>query len=229
MTKKHTLLLAALFSFGAMSAEVKDYSLKIGEFTELTVVDGINVVYRCDAARAGEAEFTCEPDMSSDISFQCNNHKLKIELTGEQPYRGLPTVTVYSSAITKVSNWGDSTITVGPVNPSADFTAEVIGNGSVVARDVRATKAEAAIKSGNGHIFITGKAQTVKLVNCGTGAVEAGGLEGMKVKVNMLGTGSVDCNATEELTVTGAGGKVYYRGAPKIKNRTVGVKIIPMD
>ncbi len=227
--KKHALLLAALFSFVAMSAEVKDYSLKIGEFTELTVVDGINVVYRCDSARAGEAEFTCEPDMSSDISFQSNNHKLKIELTGEQPLRGLPTVTVYSSAITKVSNWGDSTITVEAINPSADFTAEVIGNGSVVARDVHATKAEAAIKSGNGRIFITGKAQTVKLINCGTGAVEAGGLEGLKVKVNMLGTGSVDCNAAEELTVTGAGGKVYYRGAPKIKNRTVGVKIIPMD
>ena len=79
--------------------------------------------------------------------------------------------------------------------------------------------------------MLRGKAARVKLNNIGTGPIEAGALKGKEVKCWVLGTGNIDCNASESLSIVGAGsGTVYYTGDPKtVTNRTIGVKAVAMD
>ncbi len=208
-------------------AQTKDYCLKVGEFTEFTVADNVNVVYKASTDSAGYATFTAPASITSAFTFSNNKNKLKIELIHDQPIPVVPTVTIYSMALTKVTNWGDSTITIARSNPGAELKAKVIGNGEIVMKDVHSTKIEAAVETGNGHLFLSGKAQSAKYTNMGTGSIEAAQLEAAKVKAVMLGTGDIDCWVTESLSVVGTGsGHVYYKGNPEsVKNRGLGVKV----
>lgn len=229
--KYSVALFALLVSFMVSRAETKIYSVNVGDFNEMTVVDGINVNYRSVPDSVGIVVYECEPERTSMLMFSNDKYRLKIQLSSdvEKP-KSLPTITVYSDCLTKVSNWGDSTVIVETVAPGAAFKAKVIGNGILIARNVRATQVDASVETGSGRVFISGKAQSAKLSNTGTGAVEAGSLEAVKVNCKLFGTGSIDCNASENLVVMGASsGSVYYRGTPKVKNRSIGVKVIPMD
>lgn len=212
------------------NAQNNDYLLKIGDFNQLTVAANITVDYRCVPDSAGLAIFSASPTVAHAITFTNKNNKLKIEVLSDDPIvEPLPVVTVYSLSLLEASNWGDSTLTVATNNPGAKFKANVIGNGNIVANGVWATQVEASVKAGNGHVFLTGKAQSAKFTIMSVGAIEALNLEAINVKCAMVGTGSIDCNASETLSITGMGsGKVFYTGNPTVKNHTVGVKIVKM-
>ena len=108
----------------------------------------------------------------------------------------------------------------------------MIGNGTLIVRYVRATNVDAGINTGCGHLVISsGSAARVNYTNVGTGPLEAGGLEAQRVKAKVFGTGTVDCCATESLTVYGAGsGTIHYTGKPaKITNRSIGLKLVEIE
>lgn len=88
-----------------------------------------------------------------------------------------------------------------------------------------------AIRTGNGHLVVTGTTRDANLKNVGTGTLEASGLKSENTKCHVLGTGPIDCNASVTLSINGAGsGKVYYGGSPsKITNRSLGIKAISVD
>jgi len=228
--KSHFSLFFALFmTFVAVSAaEPADYKLEVQDFTELKVTDNINVDYHCSSDSAGWVFFTCLPETSSMLLFSNDKSCLHVQVaSGDIVPVGLPTLHVYSSSLEKVENASDSTLRVLSNVPVVKFKGSVIGNGTLIVNTVEAGTVEAGINTGKGHVVIVdGKAKSAKLSNVGTGPIEAGGLKARKVKVILLGTGDVDCTATEELSVFGAGsGKVYYDGNPeKVKNRSLGVK-----
>ncbi len=217
------ILLGSLFSW----AQKKEYCLKIGEFTEFTVADNINVTYKSSADSAGYATFWAPENAVSSLTFSCNKNKLKIQFQHDNPQVTAPAVTIYSLALSKATNWGDSTITIARINPGTEFKANVVGNGEIVARDIHCTKVDASVKAGMGHIFLTGKAQSAKYELVSAGAIEAAQLDVANLKAVMMGSGNIDCSVSESLTVVGAGsGHVYYIGSPEsIKNRSIGVKI----
>jgi len=226
--------LSSLFiTSGLTAAEPETYRLDVKDFSELQVVDDINVVHRCSTDSAGMAVFTCRPEVVSQLMFSNNDKgKLKIQVNNDDsPITDVPTITVYSNYILSVENSGDSTLTVVSPAPGAQFKARIVGNGTVVVSDIHATRVEGSLDTGRGHLVMTGKANTTKLSNIGTGRIEAGGLETDKCSVIILGTGPVDCYVTSELTVKGLGsGKVYVKGKPKIKKRSLGsVDIINVD
>ncbi len=225
-----TLLFAA--SAWCANAETAPYKLEVKDFNELKVTDGINVVYKCSNDSAGMAFFECEPDFTRKLIFTNNKSRLQIQvdLNGEK-VDNLPTIRVYSTMLDKVENSGDSTVRVSVPVAVSEFKAKVIGNGTLIVNDIRAHKVDASISTGNGHIVINGVTRRAKLSNVGTGVLEAAGLKAEDVKCNVVGTGSIDCNASERLTVVGAGsGKVFYGGTPeKITNRSLGVKAVSVD
>ena len=47
----------------------------------------------------------------------------------------------------------------------------------------------------------------------------------------MIGSGTIGCQVKKKLSVSGiSSGKIYYKGKPtEIKNRAVGVSLIPLD
>lgn len=216
----------------ALFAQTNPYKIEVGDFSELKVSDNINVEYRCSTDSAGWAYFDTDPQTVNMIMFTNKNNKLNIQVDADgKQLTGLPVIRVYSLTLQKAENSGDSLLSVLRTLPVRDFSATVVGNGSIYVSDIKTHVAKIAVRTGNGHVVVNGTTRQANLQNVGTGKVEASGLQAQEVKCNILGTGPIDCNASVSLTVTGAGsGKVYYGGSPsKISNRSIGVKAISVD
>lgn len=233
LVKPILFIAATLFAAGNISAQKALYKLDVGDFSELKVTDGVNVEYQCSTDSAGWAFFECDPDMAQMLMFTNNKNSLNIQVAAQdgEKVTDLPTIKVYSMTLQKVENTGDSLVRVDKTIPVREFKATLVGNGSLIIADVQCHKADASIKTGNGHLVVNGKTRTANLKNVGTGTLEASGLQAEEAKCSILGTGPIDCNASASLTITGAGsGKVYYGGTPsKISNRSIGVKAYSMD
>lgn len=226
--------LTAVLGLSAQQAQEPTlYHLDVKDFTELKVLNAINVDYHCSTDSAGWIYFTSTPEVAENLLFSNNKGCLNVQLADEIiGHKNLPTLHVYSSALGKVENSSDSTVRVLSNVPQHSFSANIVGNGTLIVRYVRATSVDAGIKTGRGHLVIgSGSASNVKLTNVGTGPLEAGGLEGQKVKVMAFGTGPIDCWATEALTIYGAGScTIHYIGSPqKISNRSLGVKLVKVE
>ncbi|MCM1354937.1 MAG: DUF2807 domain-containing protein [Staphylococcus sp.] len=226
-------LLSFLLMLGFVSSHAADlvkYELKVNEFHELKVIDGINVVYSCNPDSAGLAVFTCPSSQASAFIFNNKNGKLSMQLSTESVGTGnLPVVRVYSSYLTKIENSGDSLVKVVNIAQGPKFSAKLIGNGRLVVRDVKATEVNAAISTGHGTLIVSGKCQHVGLNFMGTGVIQADELEATTASVKAGGTGSIGVWATKSISIMGAGStKVYYKGTPEIKNRSVGIKAFPL-
>lgn len=223
--------LIAFTAFG-QTKNIDTYQLDIKDFGELQVVDNLNVIHRCNPDSAGFAVFTCPKDVVPHLLFTNTKNKLKIQTQNDDNViREFPTVTVYSSFLSSAENSGDSTVIVDKPAPGAVFKARIIGNGTLIVRDIHATQTEGKLDTGRGHLVLTGATRTAKLTNIGTGTIEAGNLTAENGVVTILGTGAIDCNVSKDLMVKGMGtGKVYVKGDPKIKQRSIGsVKVINVE
>lgn len=231
--KKILILLAVMTSL-VTGAQVpkQHFAVNMGDFSELRVVDAINVEYACNPDSAGYVVFDSDPSMASSILLSNDKYTLRIQLqTDGITLTRLPLVRVYSTYLNSAENSGDSTLTVNPPAPGPSLKLRVVGNGRIVAKNLKANLIEGKLDTGRGSMFLSGNTMWVKLRTVGTGSIEAGALKAEKCNIFMSGTGSVDCWVTGELTVTGLGsGKVYCKGRPKVKNRTLGtVKVVDMD
>lgn len=227
-------LIAAIIAWCAAlaaGAQTNTYSINVSDFDEIKVVNGVNVVYKQSADSAGMAVFSGRREVISAITFNNKNGKLQVEAVFDDvPLDNLPTVTVYSTFLQKVVNWGDSTVMVESVALCPEFSAKIIGNGEIVVKQLECLKASASVDAGSGHIVLKGKAKQAKFGLMSAGTIEAGELEASTVSINLLGIGSIDCYATELLSVKGMSGSVYYHGRPaQIKNKSLGLKLIPVD
>lgn len=222
-------LVACLAAALAGSAQSSRHIINVGDFNKLTVVNGVTVRYASVADSAGMAVIDCPDAAVSAITFENKSLKLRIEAVSDTPIDRLPAVTVYSMALAEAQNWGDSTLTVEKVNPGPKFKVSVIGNGSVVVPALQVTEVEASVKAGNGTVFLSGAAPKAKYTIMSAGVIDARTLQAKEATCNMIGIGSIDCNATTTLKVKGIGsGSVYFWGTPEVKNHAVGVKVIEM-
>lgn len=228
--KKLFISLSLLASVAAVSAQnYTRYELDVNEFSELKVIDGINVDYVCNPDSAGKAVFHATPDMASQIIFKPDKNKLEIQLVPveERINREVPKVTVYSTYLTYAENDGDSLLRVLTVAPGPKFTAKVIGNGRLSVRNIKASLVEGKLETGKGVIALYGTCNDARLSCTGTGQIQADGLTAKDVSCMILGTGTIGCNPSSTLTVKGGGsGTVYYVGKPEIKKKfSPGVKV----
>lgn len=232
MKKICFLLIAIVATLMSNAQDVARYELDVNDFTELKVTEGINVDYKCNADSVGKAVFYATPEMASALMFSNKKGKLHIELAQEAENAvGVPTVTVYSRFLTKAENSGDSLMRVLSVADCPEFKARIVGNGRLSVREINATTVNASIDTGNGTIVINGRCDYAKLSYKGAGTIEADGLVAKDVKCTLVGTGSIGCNVSGQLTIVGASsGHLYYRGTPTgIKNNSIGVDIVPLD
>lgn len=225
-------VIAATLGIGAMSAAdgLRRYELDVKDFNELIVVEGLRVDYRCNPDSAGYVSFVTTPDIASVLMFTNNKSKLEMQISTDGiDYENLPLITVYSRFLSKVENSGDSLVKVLSLNPAPDFKVRLIGNGSLAVYGIDTTSLNASLDTGNGTVALYGRADKAKLSLVGTGSIQADELSAREIKCALLGTGFIGCDPTELLNVVGASGKVYHKGNPTIKNRSIGVKIIPLD
>lgn len=229
--KRFLPLIVLLSAFlGLHAADLVKYELKVSEFHELKVVDGINVVYSCNPDSAGLAVFTCPSSQASAFIFNNKKGKLSMQLSTESVgSSNLPVIHVYSTYLTKVENSGDSLVKVVDIAEGPKFSAKLIGNGRLVVKNVKATEVNGAISTGNGTLVLSGKCEHAGIGFMGTGVIQADELEAGTVSVKASGTGSIGVWAVKSLSVMGAGStKVYFKGTPEVKNRSVGIKTIQL-
>lgn len=234
LTRAAALALIAVASVQALNAsrpgEATTYTLNVSDFTDLKVTDNISVIHRTVPDSVGLAVFRADPDQAAAILFEPGGAKLTIQKDSESTVAELPVVTVYSSFLSKVENSGTGTVRVESPASGAKFTATVIGNGSLIVNNLDHVNVDANIKTGKGRLIVNGKCTNARIVNAGTGQIQADGLEADMVKCSLWGTGSVGCVARRKLNLGGAGtGTVYYIGEPEIKNHSIGVKSEPLN
>ena len=212
----------------AVAAEATKYVMDVADFTELKVINGINVDYYSNPDSVGKAVFYATKDQASSILLTNKKGKLVVELGADVASSvGLPTVRVYSRFLSKVENSSDSLVRVVRMAPTARFQAKLIGNGRIVVREVDANEVDGSLSTGNGTLVISGSCQDANLSLVGTGAIQADGLKAVNVKCRNTGTGTIGCWPEKLLNISGAGsGKIYYRGTPEIKkSMALGVKV----
>lgn len=221
--------------FMSNAQEKQTFEVKVGEFTQLSVVDNINVEYRCSQDSSGYAKFTSVPAMANQIIFSNNNKgKLTITVGTDSVYAtSLPKVVVYSAYLQSADNQGDSTLYVCSVAPAPLVKFKLTDNGVIVIDNVVATTIDLEIMTGKGRITANGKCTELNIKNTGTGLIKAEELLAETVNCRIFGTGKVYCSVNGgDLSVKGSGtGKLYYRGNPgKIKVRQLGtIKAISLD
>ncbi|MBO5455914.1 MAG: DUF2807 domain-containing protein [Muribaculaceae bacterium] len=225
-----TPIIALICGVAAYGQNLTKYELKVGEFNELKVVDGINVDYKCNNDSAGLAVFTSLPEKASAFIFNNKKGKLSMQISTESVgMKDMPTVTVYSKYLTKVENSGDSTVRVLSVAKGPKFAATLMGNGRLAIRDIEMVEVNGKIATGNGTLVLDGSCEKANYTFMGTGVIQADGMKAEQVSVKASGTGSIGVWAVSKLSIMGAGStKVYYKGNPEIKNRSVGIKATQM-
>jgi len=234
---KHRLPLLALVLFTTLLTAFAQtagapYALKLGEFSQIRIRHGIPVDYVCSNDSSGVITFTGSKELVEALTFDLTTKgKLSISLEPRNFSGKINRVTVRSRQLTSIENEGDSVVRVLGINSCPVFKAKQTGNGSISIRNIESNQVEVACKLGHGSVTVNGKCDIAKLNCTGTGSILAGSLIANEVKCTVLGTGTVDCHASQSLSIMGAGsGLVYYAGNPAdIKNRGAGVKIEAVD
>lgn len=210
----------------------KNYAVNLGNFTDVRVKDAINVIITADTDSAGYVTFATTDNLAPRILLNNDKGTLKIQVQDDGfVLKNLPTLHVHTQFLSRVENTGDSAVAVVNPAPGAQLNLRVEGNGSIDATGVHVTQLEGKIDLGSGTLTIQGNAKSGKLRSVGRGTIQAGNLALETASILIGGTGNVDCNVSRQLTITGLGsGKVYLRGKPEIKNRTLGsVKVVEVE
>lgn len=222
------MILAVLI--GGLHMNAKQFKLPVGQFSKLAVDDNVNVVYM--GADGSPSRVVYDGDQKYSKAFIITHKGNKLRIQVETMYVDdpeLPTLYVYSDFLESASLSAESTLTLKSVAPGSTLDLSVMGNGSIIAENIRTTKLGASIKSGNGTISISGHCQTANFYMVGNGTIQADRLEAVDVNCKMLGQGSIGCWPTEDLKVRGIGTtKIYYKGSPKI-NKKGGGKLFPLE
>lgn len=231
----HIVLLAIAAAIPVL-AQSEPNVINVGNFTELSVFDNINVTCRCNPDSAGMAVISGSKDVVDNIILQNNGKgKLTVQVATQLTlaHGKLPTLHVYTSSLTTASNSGDSTLRIESPAKVDQLKLVLSDNGKIIVSGINATEALLSIRTGHGKIIASGKCSNLSIHNLGTGEIQADNVTATDVHCRVVGTGTVGCFVNGgQLRVKGAGtGKVYYKGKPsQVKVSKLGsLKAIPMQ
>ncbi len=229
MQKVFISFILALLSIFTANAQTETYRLNVGQFDKLLICDDVNVVYRCVPDSSGFVSYQSTKEFADAFIFSNSKGKLKIQVITEDVDKPrLPTLYVYSDYLTWVENSSNYTVTIHNALSVPFFTARLVGNGKIVATNIKANEIEGVLATGNGSIILSGQAPKASYKMVGTGLIQADEMECDNVKCSILGSGTIGCWALKKLEVRGIGStKIYYKGEPEIK-KVGGGKLYPM-
>lgn len=228
---KKLSFIISLFCLGAfLFARADVYTVNIGQFEKLKVNGNISVIYKNLPDSTGFARYIAPPGNEDIFTFTTKNDgSLKVEPSDEKwGTDDLPVVCLYSDFLSGVESFSEKTVALPAVAPCSSFSINLVGNGSISIDNLKATNVTAAITTGNGSIYLSGKCINASYRMVGAGLISADRMVAENVKCRILGTGSIGCWPVDNLNVTGLGStKIYYKGKPNIK-KTGGGKLFEL-
>lgn len=219
---KTRVLIVLAVVMAALQMQAREFTLPVGQFSKLSVDDNVNVIYVGNDGSPSRVRYEGDQKYAKAFIISHNGDKLRIQVeTSFVDDPELPTLYVYSDFLKSVSNSSDATVNVESVAPTSEISFSVIGNGTIVADNVRATKVSASINSGNGTIAIAGNCEQANLSMLGNGTIQADRLEAANVSCSIkFSAGSIGCWPVNKLKVRGIGStKIYYKGNPEIDKK----------
>lgn len=226
--RKILTLFITLFALYAVG-QTPGYVVKVGDFNELKVAQGVNVDYKFSTDSAGMAIFsTADSSVVRAVVFQTKKNRLTIGYNDARkvPAGVLPRVTVYSKTLVSIENQSDSTVRVLGMANVPEFKARQCGSGRLALRGVDCDRANIILSIGAGAVTATGKCNQAKLSLAGSGSMVADELVASDVVCSITGAGTIGCCAESTLKIKGMGsGTVYYSGNPKITVNSLGLNI----
>lgn len=220
---KKFLILSLILMIGfSVSAGAETYIVKVGPFEKLKITGNISVVYKNVADSIGLARYEAPEGLNNIFEFENKKEELLKISPGNDDWgkNDLPVIFVYSEFLTSVESYSEKDVNILNPEPSAEFTASLIGNGSLSVEGLKCNNINASLSTGNGSIYLTGSCVTANLKMIGTGLISADQLQSENVNCKILGTGSIGCWPVDNLKVTGLGStKIYYKGKPNIKKK----------
>lgn len=225
MKKTVSAWLVCLFSVVTVQAvETSVKQLSIDDFYKMKVYNNFDVSYRQNADSAGIVVIMAAVEDLPNIECVSKKGLLTVKYKGacdKEQMQG--SLIVYSTALEYVENNGIGSIQIAAPISGAAFEAKVMGNGSIMARQIDYGVVEASVMTGRGKVSLMGKCREAELTVTGTGQIEADGLVARDVTCRIRGNGVIGCHATQTLTARATGnGEVYYRGTPEIKKLALG-------
>lgn len=214
----------------AFQLSAKEFTMPLGQFSKLQVDDDVNVIYIGGDGSPSRVRYEGEQKYAKAFLITQKGDKLRIQVeTAFVADPELPTLYVYSDFLKEASISSESTLKIDQAAPCSEIKFSLMGNGTMVANNIRATKVSASINSGNGTISIEGHCQSANLKMIGNGTIQADRMEAAEVECKILGTGSIGCWPVNELKVRGIGTtKIYYKGNPEISKKGGG-KLFRLD
>ncbi|MDE6271793.1 MAG: DUF2807 domain-containing protein [Muribaculaceae bacterium] len=211
-------------------SSLKEYHFEVGNFSNLSIQNNVNVVYTHCKDTIGHVRYKSEPDFEDAFIFTNNKGSLKIQVqTDDVGKPGLPTIYVSSTNLEKIDNYSDFNVRVEDNVKADTFSCSLIGNGSITVSDINATNVNAKITAGMGTIILSGECTNADFKLTGTGTIQANMLKASNINCKILGGGSISTYPLRTLEVKGIGStKIYYRGNPTIKRRGGG-KLIQVN
>ncbi|HJG89455.1 GIN domain-containing protein [Barnesiella viscericola] len=226
MMKKIFAMLAVCLAtvVGAQAVETSVRQLSVDDFYKMKVYNNFDVSYRQNADSAGVVVVMAATGDQDNIEVTSKKGVLTIKYKGSCDKSQMQgSVIVYSTALEYVENNGIGLVQIVSPITGAAFQAKVIGNGSIMGRQIDYGIVKASVLTGSGKVSLTGKCREAELSVTGSGQIEADGLEARDVSCRIMGNGVIGCHAREKLSAWATGnGEVYYRGTPEIKKNSLG-------
>lgn len=225
--KTTALFLTALITALTLSAHT--YVYDVGPFDRISQLGNINIVYSSNPDSIGLAFFQADTNLTEYIEVSNNKGKLSVTERKGHELDSLPTLHVYSDYISQIKTEGDATVTADLTALTPTLSLNLVGNGRIVCTGINSTDVNATIATGNGSIVMRGLCTNASYRLTGAGTIQADGLISQFVKCTTVGTGTIGCNAVQNLEVRAIGTtKIYYLGSPVIK-KTGGGTLIRLD
>jgi len=99
---------------------------------------------------------------------------------------------------------------------------EVAGDGSADARGIH-TELLTVVVAGSGSLSATGNADEQEIMIAGSGDYRGADVRSKAVKINIMGSGNADLNASDKLNATIMGsGDIKYTGSPIVSQNILG-------
>lgn len=108
-------------------------------------------------------------------------------------------------------------------------SVRVAGSGDIEVRGIEGPSFEVGI-AGSGDVYLSGRADEVRVEIAGSGDVDADDLRAARGVVRITGSGDVDVHSSEELDVEIRGsGDVVYSGNPSVRQKIAGSGSVERD
>lgn len=229
MKKFFTILAIVLGFVLSAQARTETFRLKVGQFDKLSVYDNVHVIYHAHPDSTGYVVYRADESLADVFLFSNVKGNLKIQVSTENvSVPDLPVLHVYSDYLTQVENSSEFSVKILSNTAVPRFTARLMGNGEIIADNIKAGEVEANFVTGNGVIAISGKCEKAVYKMVGAGTIQADEMNAKIVNCKIMGGGSIGCWANDNLDVRGIGStKIYYKGKPKVK-KVGGGKIFPL-